>query len=151
KNESSVGRPTKYREAIVKRLCDALSDGLSIKSACVVAGIGVSTLSAWREQHRGLEERMTEAKEIARQKALQSIKAAGEKEWRPDAGWLKLAFRSDSRGSANKIEVTATALAGCGPVLTEAERLKLLARHEKAMLANGDNDEKVRQIKSDRR
>jgi hypothetical protein len=139
-HESRTGRPTKFNKATIDRLCEALSDGLSIKSACVVAGVGVSTLADWREQHPGLEEQMSEAREVARQKALKAIQAAGEKDWRAHAEWLKLAFPADYRGNANKIEVSATALASSGPVVTEAERQRLIERHERAMLANGDGE-----------
>jgi hypothetical protein len=83
---------------------------------------------------------MSEAREVARQKALKAIQTAGEKDWRAHAEWLKLAFPADYRGNANRIEVSATALASSGPVITEAERVKLLERHERAMLANGDGE-----------
>jgi hypothetical protein len=99
------GRPSKYSEAIVKRLCEALADGMPIKGACVVAGIGVTTLAGWREKRPDIEERMDEAREVARQKALQAIKAAGEKDWRAWAEWLRLTFPADYRGSGNKVEV----------------------------------------------
>ena len=132
-NKSRVGRPTKYSEETIARLCEALADGLPIKGACVVVGIGVTTLAEWREQHPGLEERMSEAREIARQKALQSIKAGGEKDWRAHAEWLKLAFPADYRGSANKIEVSAIAVSGT--VLSEEERVRLIERRDKALLA----------------
>jgi hypothetical protein len=132
-SDSRVGRPTKYSQETIARLCAALADGLPIKGACVVAGIGVTTLAEWREQHPGLEERMSEAREIARQKALRSITAAGEKDWRAHAEWLKLAFPADYRGSANKIEVSAIAVSGT--VLSEDERVRLIERRDKALLA----------------
>lgn len=44
---------------------------MSIKSACVVAGIGVQTLNDWRKRHPGLEPRIDHARELARRKALQ--------------------------------------------------------------------------------
>jgi hypothetical protein len=132
-SESCVGRPTKYSEETIARLCAALADGLPIKGACVVAGIGVTTLAEWREQHAGLEERMSEAREIARQNALRSITAAGERDWRAHAEWLKLAFPADYRGSANKIEVSAIAVSGT--VLSEEERVRLIERRDKALLA----------------
>ena len=78
---------------------------MPIKGACVVAGIGVTTLAEWREKHPRLEDRMSEARELARQKALQAIKAAGEKDWRAWAEWLRLTFPVDYRGSGNKVEV----------------------------------------------
>jgi hypothetical protein len=80
RGQRTPGRPTKYAELTIKRLCAALADGLPIKGACVVAAGSVTTLAEWREQHPGLEERMNEAREIARQRALQSITAAGERD-----------------------------------------------------------------------
>jgi CRP-like cAMP-binding protein len=139
-NESRVGRPTKYSEETVARLCKALAQGLPIRGACVVAGIGVTTLAEWREQHPGLEEQMNQAREAARQKALQSIQAAGEKDWRANAEWLKLAFPADYRGNANRIEVTANACVSSGMVLTEEDRMRLLERREKALLASAGKD-----------
>jgi hypothetical protein len=133
-SESRLGRPTKYTEETVERLREAPADGMPIKSACVVAGIGVTTLAEWREQNPGLEERMSKAREVARQKALQSIQAAGEKVWRAHAEWLKLAFPADYRASANKIEVSETAYGSSGVVLIEEERLRLIEARERSLL-----------------
>jgi hypothetical protein len=99
------GRPTKYSHHVLERLCDALADGMPIKGACVVAGIGVTTLAEWREKRPEIEQRIDEARELARQKALQAIRAAGEKDWRAHAEWLRLTFPADYRGNANKVEV----------------------------------------------
>ena len=66
------GRPTLYSQETIDRLCGALTDGMSIKSACVKAGIGVQTLNDWRKRHPAeLEPRIDHARELARQKALQ--------------------------------------------------------------------------------
>ena len=67
-HESRVGRPTKYGEETIARLCEALADGMPIKGACAIAGIAVSTLADWREKYPEIELRMSEAREIARQK-----------------------------------------------------------------------------------
>ena len=126
-----VGRPTKFNDATLDRLCAALADGMSIKSACVVAGIGVTTLADWRDEYPELDDRLAESREFARQKALQAIKAAGERDWRAHAEWLRLSFPADYRGNANKIEVSATAQAS-SIVLTEEERLELIERQRVA-------------------
>jgi len=101
----SLGRPTKYSEATVRRLCDALADGMPIKGACVVAGIGVTTLAEWRGKHPRLEDRTSQARERARQEALREIKTAGQKDWRAKAEWLRLTFPEDYRGIGHKVEV----------------------------------------------
>ena len=131
-HEQQVGRPTKFNEEVVARLCSALADGSPIRGACIVAGIGVTTLSEWRASHPELEARMSEAREHARQKALSSIKAAGEKDWRANAEWLRLSFPADYRGSANKIEVNATATAS-SIVLTVDKQRELQERRRAAL------------------
>src|SRR5262249_38332788 len=134
-SESRVGRPTKYSEGTVERLCEGLADGMPIKGACAVAGIGVTTLAEWRERYLELEARITAAREQARQKMLQRVKTASETDWRAEAEWLRLTVPADYRGSGNKIEVTASAYASFGMVLTEEDRLRLIERREKALEA----------------
>jgi len=121
-DERPLGRPTKFNDETIGRLCTALSDGMPIKGSCVVAGIGVTTLNEWREKYPDLEERLSDAREQARLKALQAIKTAGEKDWRAYAEWLRLTFPADYRGSANKIEVNATASAASFVVTVEKQR-----------------------------
>jgi hypothetical protein len=130
---SRVGRPTKFNGETIERLCSALGDGMSIRSACVVAGIGVTTLADWREQKPGLETRMDEAQELARQTALRAIQKAGDKDWRAHAEWLRLAFPADYRGNANRIEVSAAAHASSGFVLTGEHQKELQRRHQEAL------------------
>jgi hypothetical protein len=121
-NKAQVGRPTKFNNEVLGRLYSALADGMPIKGACVVAGIGVSTLADWRERDSQIEDAMSEARECARQKALSAIKAAGEKDWRANAEWLRLSFPADYRGNANKIEVNATASASSFVLTVEKQR-----------------------------
>jgi hypothetical protein len=91
--DSQVGRPTKYNEQTIERVCAALADGLPIKGACVVAGIGVTTLAEWRDKYPEIEERMNQARESYREKALQTIKKAiTNDDWRAAVAALKLAF-----------------------------------------------------------
>jgi hypothetical protein len=68
--QGKAGRPTKYSPETVDRLLAGLADGLSYKSACITAGIGVSTLADWREKYPELEVRMEEAREVARRGAF---------------------------------------------------------------------------------
>jgi len=137
-NESRVGRPTKYSEETVERLCDALADGMPIKSACIVAGIGVTTLNEWRDKYPEIEERMSQARERFREKALQTIKKAIDNDdWRAAVAALKLVF-PEYRDST-KLDVTATANISSF-VLTEERRLKLIECRQRALraLENGD-------------
>ena len=129
-NESRVGRPTKYSEKTIVRLCEALADGMPIKAACVIAGIGVTTLNDWRDLYPEIEERMSQARERYREKALQTIKKAiNNDDWRAAVTALKLIFPEyrDSTQIGVQVDVAV--------VIPEAERVKLLERHERAMLA----------------
>jgi hypothetical protein len=144
-NESRVGRPTKYSEETITRLCEALADGMPIKSACVVAGIGVTTLNEWRDKYPEIEERMSQARERYREKALQTIKSAVEaQDWRAAVAALKLIF-PEYRDRATDVNVAV----GVQLVLPEAERQRLLERRDKALLAlaskSGPQGERLKQ------
>ena len=109
-----------------------MADGMPITGACVVAGIGVTTLKEWREKYPDLEERIADAREQARLKALQGIKGAGDRDWRAHAEWLRLTFPADYRGSGGKIAISATAIAS-GPIMTE-EKLQELQQIRQRMI-----------------
>jgi hypothetical protein len=128
-----TGRPTKFTEETIERLCGALGDGMSIKSACVIAAVGVSTLNEWREQHPELEDRLAKSREFARQKALSAIKQAGDKDWRAHAEWLRLTFPADYRGSGSRVEVSATATVHT-VFITEEERQRLIERRRRLLI-----------------
>jgi hypothetical protein len=126
-------RMAAHNEEAIGHLLEGLSDGLPIKSACIIAGIGVSTLSDWREKYPELEERMPEAREIARHKMLQRIKRAGENEWRAAAEWLRLTFPADYRRRASNTSVEVNTAVQTGVVCTEEERMELIAWRERLL------------------
>src|SRR5215831_3840286 len=127
--QGKPGRPTKYDPGTVAKLLGALRAGLTHKQACLACGIGQSTLADWRERYPDLEPRMDAAREEARQKALEGIKAAGKTEWRALAEWLKLTFPEHRQG--HSINVSATA--GAAVQVTDEERAKLIAMRERAL------------------
>ena len=131
------GRPTKYEPETVERLLAGLADGLPIKSACIIAGIGVSTLSDWRDKHPELDERLAEAREKARLKMLQRIKRAAENDWRAAAEFLRLTFPADYRRASNTSVEVNTAVQQA-VVCTEEQRMKLIAQH-KRLFGEADN------------
>jgi len=136
--ERQVGRPSKFTEETIEHLCDAIAAGMPMKGACVVAGVGVTTLNEWRERYPDLEERILDARENARLKALQAIKVAGGKDWRAHAEWLRLTFPADYRGSGGKIAISATAIANVsGPIMTD-ERLAELQEARQRLLREQD-------------
>jgi hypothetical protein len=79
-----------------------------------------------------LEERIVDARENARLKGLQAIKAAGDRDWRAWAEFLRLTFPADYRGSGGKIAISATAVAS-GPIMTE-EKLQELQQIRQRMI-----------------
>jgi anion-transporting ArsA/GET3 family ATPase len=129
-----AGRPTKYEPETVDRLLVGLADGLPIKSACITAGIGVSTLSDWREKYPELEVRMEEAREKARQKMLQRIKRAAEDDWRAAAEWLKLSFPNDYR-RATSAGNTTTHNTQINTVVLSPEKQEQLREQRRRILA----------------
>jgi hypothetical protein len=103
------GRPTKRTEPILSRLLEALEEGLPQRSACIAAGLSVTTLRDWRNQDPTLGVRMEEAQEKARRQTIAIIKSAAlARDWRAAAEYLKLTFPNDYRNTA-RIDVTATA------------------------------------------
>jgi hypothetical protein len=92
-----TGSPTKYTPATVKRLLAAIADGMTLKAACVVANIGLTTLHEWRKEHPELEQKMDVAREKQRQAMLQTIKDASKEDWRAAAEYLKLVHAEDYR------------------------------------------------------
>jgi hypothetical protein len=127
-----AGRPTKYEPDTIGRLLVGLADGLPIKSACIIAGIGVSTLADWREKYPELEQRMAEAREKARQQALQRIKRAAKDDWRAAVAWLRLTFPDDYRRLSNTSVEVNTAVQ-TAVVFTEEERMRLIAQRERSL------------------
>jgi hypothetical protein len=109
--EKCVTKSTKYTPELVDKLLGGLADGLNFKQACVAVGIHENTLRVWREKYPELQERMSEAREAARQKALAAIQAAGERDWRAHEAWLRLSFPDDYRRPDARIAVSATATA----------------------------------------
>jgi hypothetical protein len=131
KNQSNVGRPTKYNDKTMATLYAALADGLPIKSAAIKAGIGVSTLNDWRERYPEVETGIEQARDRFREKALQTIKTAFEQgDWRAAVAALKLVFEEYREGT--RINVNATAQVGV--VMAEPERLKLIEARRRLAL-----------------
>ena len=130
-----AGRPALYKPETAERLLAALRAGLTHKQACLACGISQSTLANWREQFPDLESRMEAAREEARQKALEGIKAAGQKDWRALAEWLKLTFPEHRQGNNINVSATATAQQATAVIVTEEQRQRLIALREKLLNA----------------
>jgi len=132
KHQSNVGRPTKYNDKTMGRFYEALADGMPINGACVIAGVGVTTLNEWRDKYPEVEERMSQARERFREKALQTIgKAIDRDDWRAAQAALKMIFPEYRESQAINVNATAQV---AGFVLAEPERLKVVeARRQLAL------------------
>jgi hypothetical protein len=134
--QGKAGRPTKYEPVTVNRLLSGLADGLTKEQACVAAGIGVSTLADWLERYPQLAQRVGQAREQARQKALAGIKKAGENgDWRALEAFLRLSFPKDYRRADTRVEVTATAQQASVITISPEEQAKLAAAHARRVEA----------------
>ena len=80
---------------------------------------------------------MEAAREEARQKALEGIKAAGQKDWRALAEWLKLTFPEHRQSSNINVSATAHAQQATGVVITEEQRQRLIALRERLLAEGG--------------
>lgn len=50
KQETKLGRPTKYSFAVARKICKAVARGSTREAAAALAGIAPSTLHEWRNQ-----------------------------------------------------------------------------------------------------
>jgi hypothetical protein len=73
-----LGRPTKYHPAIVKVICDAVSDGVPISHAAVIAGVSVEWVSQYRRHYPDFDRKIREAISAAIQSRLAIVKRAAE-------------------------------------------------------------------------
>ncbi len=137
----TAGRPTKYSPTVVQTLCDCVKDGLSFKAACKAACISQETFRLWREDQPELVEAIEKAREIGRREALRSIRAAGEKDWRAHAEWLRLSFPEDYRARPDHI-TQAVQLNQTTHGSISVERQKALQERHRRALENGSDSSK---------
>jgi hypothetical protein len=94
---SKGDKPMKLNKKTMTRLLKAISNGCTLKSACVVAGIGEATLQEWRNTYPQVDERIELARERLREKMLEIIRINAPEDWRSAAELLKLSFSQDYR------------------------------------------------------
>jgi hypothetical protein len=120
-------KPVKYTPKTVRRLLEAISNGMSLRSACVVAGIAPSTLTEWHRKYTGLNDRIDKAREIAREKLLKIIKVAAVDDWRAAAELLKLSYPQDYRRPGSQGNSTYNTQVNTAVTISE-ERLERMAQ-----------------------
>ena len=91
------GLQTKLTRKTLSRILKAISNGAPISSACTIAGISNSTLTAWRQADPEINNRIELARERMRETLLARVKLAAKDDWRASVELLKLSFASDYR------------------------------------------------------
>jgi hypothetical protein len=136
-NETPVknlgGRKTKWSPALANKVIELIKEGLSYQQAAQAVGVSPDRLRVWRRDKKGFNERVESARELLRAKVLAEIKAAGAKDWRAHAEFLRLCFaeyRFATGASVNVAVQTALTMSDRDP-----ERARLIERREKALAA----------------
>jgi hypothetical protein len=110
----------------------AIEDGLSVRQACLYAGISTATFASWKTKYPRIEQRFEEARESARRSALKTIKDASRDDWRAAAEFLRLSFYPNYNNPTANVNVSATAIAAKAAevTITEEERMRLIAQRQ---------------------
>jgi hypothetical protein len=101
-----MARPTKFTEAVAKRILKAIRDGCTYRDASVANRISEDTLLNWRKRNSVFSAQMDEAEAGAITDALATIRLAAKgtakrpSDWRA-AAWLVERRRSKEYGNAS--------------------------------------------------
>ena len=79
---------TKYSESRVKKVCKAISEGLTYQDAAALAGINRHTLANWRKTYPDFEDALEQAEAAFVEHHIHNIEAAADSgKWQASA-WL---------------------------------------------------------------
>jgi transposase len=90
-----MGRPTKYTDETIAKLCQAIELGSTYELACHYAGIDYSTFNKWRDNKPDLMPRVRAAEGKAAVKWLAKIEAAAADHWQAAAWKLERRYPND--------------------------------------------------------
>ena len=79
RHKGRPGRPSKYTPGTVRKICDAVADGLPFKYAAALGGISHETFAEWRRQFPAFSERIRGAVARGILSRLRLIKRAADK------------------------------------------------------------------------
>ncbi len=123
-----MGRPSKYSEEVVQKLCEALEQGVPRKWACAAAGISDQTLTNWLKAEQegeecflGFWDRIKEAEDKAVVFHLLNIKKHCEKAWTCSAWWLERTHPEDF--ARQRLELSGP---GGGPIQHEIAPIRFI-------------------------
>jgi transposase-like protein len=126
-----TGRKEKWSPALAAKLISYIADGLNYQQACQAIGICPNTLRRWRRDREGFDAKIEAAREILRAKILAKIKAAGAKDWRAWAEFLRLSFAEYRFGNGPSVHVAVQQ----NLEVSDPQRAELIQRRAKALEA----------------
>jgi hypothetical protein len=147
-HEPRTGRPTLKTPELCDKICKQLAEGMTLKSVLEQPGMpGRTTVHDWEKADESF------ARELARARELQAVvwaedvvnisdddkmtthEAIGRARLRMQSRqWLAGKYNAQFADKPNQTQVNV----GVSVVLPEAERVKLLERRDRALLANQD-------------
>ena len=82
-----MGRPTKYSDETVEKVCEGIRIGLTYELAAGYAGISLETFRQWREKKPAFLAAVSEAEAEGAAESMQHILDARRTDWR-SAAWI---------------------------------------------------------------
>ncbi len=135
--KKKTGRPTKLTADVQRVIEEAVEAGMSPSAAGRQAGLNPQTISEWRGRFPVFSESIEQARARGMRKRLDAIGAgvlpSGLLDWRAQAWLLERLFPDDFGKKAGEIHVSATAAAGSGLTLSEADLRTLQDRRALAL------------------
>jgi len=144
-HESRTGRPTLKTPELCAEICRRISEGETMRAILKTPGMPAwTTVHEWRQDDDSFAKALARAREQQAEVWAEEVKeltdaelptheAIGRARLRMQSRqWLAGKYNAQYADKPTQVGVNV----GVAVVLTEAERLKLLERHERAMLAN---------------
>lgn len=85
------GQPTLFNNNVSRMICAKLENGLSLKDAAILAGVGYSTVNDWQRlgregkpEYSEFSEAIDRARAVARERWIKSINTQASKDKEPD-------------------------------------------------------------------
>jgi hypothetical protein len=144
-HESRTGRPTLKTPELCAEICRRISEGETMRAILKTPGMPAwTTVHEWRQADESFRQDLLRAREQQAEVCAEEVKELTDAELPTHEAIGRARLRMQSRQwLAGKYNPTYAdkptqvgVNVGVAVVLTEAERLKLLERHERAMLAN---------------
>ncbi|MCE5255119.1 MAG: hypothetical protein LLG45_13115 [Actinomycetia bacterium] len=120
------GQPTLLTPELTRKICDKLENGLSLKDAALLSGVGFSTLTDWQRWGREgkspayteFSEAVERARAAAREKWVEALNSEATKKIAPDLGAARyMLAHSDPENYAERQNIDAKIEHQGGPTI----------------------------------